>query len=197
MKIYWSPRTRAFSTIWAMEETGMPYERVELDTANNAHKTPEFLAINPMGKVPAMSDGDAAMSEGAAIIAYIAERYPDAKLAPEVGDHKRARYLQWLFFGPTCIEPAIMQVYLKFEVPSSTAAWGSTQQVFDVLEAAVEKGPYLLGDDFSAADIVIGSGINFAVRLFKLIPTRPAFDRYVDTLAARPAFQRAEKIAAG
>lgn len=197
MKIYWSPRTRAFSTIWAMEETGMPYERVELDTANNAHKTPEFLAINPMGKVPAMSDGDAAMSEGAAIIAYIAERYPDAKLAPEVGDHKRARYLQWLFFGPTCIEPAIMQAYLKFEVPSSTAAWGSTQQVFDVLEAAVEKGPYLLGDDFSAADIVIGSGINFAVRLFKLIPTRPAFDRYVDTLAARPAFQRAEKIAAG
>ncbi len=197
MKIYWSPRTRSFASLWALEETGMPYESVQLDTANDAHKTPDYLAVNPMGKVPALSDGDAAMGEGAAIIAYIAEKYPDAKLAPPIGDPKRARYLQWLFFGPSCIEPAIMQAFLKFDVPTATASWGSTGQTFDVLDKAVETGPYLLGEDFSAADIVIGSGINFAVRIFKMIPTRPSFERYLDAISARPAFKAAEKMSAG
>ena len=197
MKIYWAPRTRSFSAIWAMEETGMPYERVLIDTAANAQKSPDFLAVNPMGKVPALKDGDAAMSEGAAICTYIADRYPEAKLAPPPGDVRRTRYLQWLFFGPTCIEPALMQAFLKFEVSPTMAAWGSTTQVFDVLDNAVENGPWLLGDMFSAADIVIGSGLNFAIRSFKMIPTRPSFDRYLDRCVARPAFQRAEKIAAG
>ena len=93
--------------------------------------------------------------------------------------------------------PALIQIFTKLEVPQSTAAWGSATQVFDVLEQALDKGPWILGDDFSAADIVIGSGLNFAIRLFKMVPTRPAFDRYLDACAARPAFQRAEKIAAG
>lgn len=197
MQIYWSPRTRSFAALWAMEETGMPYERVLTDVQAGAHKSPEFLAINPMGKVPALKDGDAVMGEGAAICAYIAEKYPDAKLAPPVGDVRRARYLQWLFFAPSCIEPAIMQAHLKFEVATSTASWGDTQQTFDVLDEAVAKGPWLLGDDFSAADIQIASGINFAVRIFKIVPSRPSFERYIDRCAARPAFRAAERIAAG
>ena len=197
MKLYWSPRSRSFSGLWLMEETGQPYERVLTDISTGAQKTPEFLAVNPMGKVPALKDGDVSIAEASAICAYVAERYPDAKLAPPVGDPRRAKYLQWLFFSPGCIEPAIIQIFTKIDVPTSTAAWGSATQVFDVLDAALEKGPYLLGDTFSAADIMIGSGLNFAVRMFKMVPTRPSFDRYIDACSARPAFQHAEVIAAG
>lgn len=197
MQVYWSPRSRSFSALWLMEETGQPYERVLTDISTGAQKTPEFLAINPMGKVPALKDGDVTIAEAAAICAYVAERYPDAKLAPPPGDPRRAKYLQWLFFAPSCIEPALIQIFTKLEIPTSTAAWGEATQVFDVLDKALEKGPWLLGDMFSAADIIVGSGLNFAVRLFKMVPTRPSFDRYIDACAARPAFQRATVIAAG
>lgn len=197
MKLYWSPRSRSFSGLWLMEETGQPYERVLTDISTGAQKTPEFLAVNPMGKVPALKDGDVSIAEASAICAYVADCYPEAKLAPPIGDPRRGKYLQWLFFSPGCIEPAIIQIFTKIDVPTSTAAWGSATQVFDVLDAALEKGPYLLGETFSAADIMSGSGLNFAVRLFKMVPPRPSFDRYIDACAARPAFQRAEKIAAG
>ena len=197
MKLYWSPRTRSFSTLWLMEETGQPYERVLIDLAKGAQKTPEYLAINPMGKVPALKDGDATLAEAAAICAYVAERYPDANLAPPLGDPLRAKYLYWLFFAPSCVEPAMVQVATKIEMSSVSAGWGDAQRVFDVLDAALTKGPWLLGETFSAADIAIGSGLNFAVRLFKMVPSRPSFERYIDACAARPAFQRASVLAAG
>src|SRR3954465_14135868 len=101
MKRYWSPRSRSFSALWLMEETGQPYERVLTDITTGAQKTPEFLAINPMGKVPALKDGDAVRGEAAAVCAYVAERCPEAKLAPPLGDPRRAKYLQWLFFSPS------------------------------------------------------------------------------------------------
>jgi glutathione S-transferase len=197
MQLYWSPRSRSFSAVWLMEETGLPYERVLTDITTGAQKAPEFLAINPMGKVPALKDGDAALGEAAAICVYVADRYPETKLAPGPADPKRARYLQWLFFSPSCIEPAMIQIFTKIEVPVTTAAWGSATQVFDVLDAALKKGPWILGEHFSAADIMIGSGLNYVVRLFKMVPSRPSFDAYIARCAARPAFQRAEKIAAG
>ena len=193
------------------------------DISTGAQKAPEYLAINPMGKVPGLKDGDSALGEAAAICAYIADRYPETKLAPAatdplrnaaictyladafpkaglnvpIGDPRRGVYLKWLFFGPSCIEPALIQLFTKLEVPASTAAWGSAAQTFDVLDAALQKGPWILGEKFSAADITIGSGLNFAVRLFKMLPSRPSFDAYIDRCVARPAFQRAEKIAAG
>ncbi len=197
MKLYWAPRSRSFTALWLMEETGQPYERVLTDITTGAQKTPEYLSINPMGKVPALGDGDATLAEAAAICAYVAERYPDAKLAPPLGDVRRAKYLYWLFFSPGCIEPAIVQLATKIEMNPVAAGWGEAQRVFDVLDAAVSKGPWILGDTFSAADIVIGSGLNFAVRQFKMVPTRPSFDAYLDRCAARPAFQRAAKLAAG
>jgi glutathione S-transferase len=197
MKLYWSPRTRSFTTLWLMEETGQPYERVLTDISTGAQRTPDYLAINPMGKVPALQDGDATLAEASAICAYVAERYPEAKLAPAVGDPRRARYLYWLFFAPSCIEPAIVQLATKIEMNPVAAGWGDAQRVVDVLDAALQKGPWLLGENFSAADIVIGSGLNFGVRLFKMIPSRPSFEAYVARCMARPAFQRAEKIAAG
>ncbi len=197
MKLYWAPRSRSFTALWLMEETGQPYERVLTDITTGAQKTPEYLSINPMGKVPALRDGDATLAEAAAICAYVAERYPDAKLAPPLGDVRRAKYLYWLFFSPGCIEPAIVQLATKIEMNPVAAGWGEAQRVFDVLDAAVNKGPWILGDTFSAADIAIGSGLNFAVRQFKMVPSRPSFERYIDRCAARPAFQRASEIAAG
>jgi glutathione S-transferase len=197
MKLYWSPQSRSATALWLMEETGKPYERVLIDINTGAQKTPEYLAINPMGKVPALKDGDVTLAEQAAICAYVAERYPDANLAPPVGDPRRAKYLYWLFFGPGCIEPAIVQIFTKIQIPSRTAGWGDATQVFDVLDKALEKGPWLLGDTFSAADIMIGSGLNFAIRAFTMVPSRPSFDRYLNACAQRPAFQRAAKMSAG
>jgi glutathione S-transferase len=197
MKLYWSPRSRSFSALWLMEETGQPYERVLTDISKGAQKTAEYLAINPMGKVPALRDGEATLAEAAAICAYVAERYPQANLAPPLGDPLRAKYLYWLFFAPSCIEPAMVQLATKIEMNPVAAGWGDAQRVFDVLDAALEKGPWILGETFSAADIAIGAGLNFAVRLFKMVPSRPSFDRYIDRCAARPAFQRASTLAAG
>ena len=197
MKLYWSPRSRSFTALWLMEETGQPYERVLTDITTGAQRSPEYLAINPMGKVPALQDGTATLAESAAICAYVAERYPDAKLAPPLGDPARAKYLYWLFLGPSCIEPAIVQLATKIEMNPVAAGWGDAQRVVDVLDNALQKGPWLLGENFSAADIVIGSGLNFGVRLFKMIPARPSFEAYIARCMARPAFQRAEKIAAG
>jgi len=197
MKLYWSPRSRSFTTLWLMEEVGQPYERVLTDISTGAQRKAEYLAVNPMGKVPALQDGDATMAEAAAICAYGAERYPEAKLAPPVGDPLRAKYLYWLFFSPGCIEPTIVQLATKIEMNPVAAGWGDAQRVIDVLDAALQNGPWLLSENFSAADIVIGSVLNFGVRLFKMIPARPSFDAYIARCMARPAFQRAEKIAAG
>lgn len=197
MQLYWSPRSRSFSSLWLMEETGQPYERVLTDISTGAQKRVEYLAINPMGKVPALRDGDVTLAEAAAIAAYVAERYPEAKLAPPLGDPLRARYLYWLFFGPGCIEPAMVQIATKIEMNPVAAGWGDAQRVIDVLDNALQKGPWILGDSFSAADIVIGSGLNFAVRLFKMMPSTTAFDAYIARCMERPAFQSAEKIAAG
>src|SRR6201995_656051 len=197
MQLYWSPRSRSFSALWLMEETGPPYERVLTDITAGAQKTPEYLAINPMGKVPALRDGDATLAEAAAICAYVAERCPEAGLAPPIGDPLRAKYLYWLFFAPGCVEPAMVQVATKIEMNTVAAGWGDAQRVFDVLDGALAKGPWILGENFSAADIAIGAGLNFAVRLFKMVPSRPSFDAYITRCAARPAVQRARPFASG
>ena len=194
MKLYWAPRTRSSTALWLLEEVGQPYERVMVDFAA---KTPEFLAVNPMGKVPALRDGDATMGESSAICAYVADKFPQAKLAPLPNDPLRGKYLQWLFFMPGCIEPAIVQIATKLEMPPVAAGWGSATMVFDVLDTALEKGPWLLGDTFTAADIAIGNSLNYAIRIFKMVQTRPSFERYLERCTSRPAFKRAQEIAAG
>ena len=197
MQLYWSPRSRSLTALWLMEETGQPYERVLVDISTGAQKKLEYLAVNPMGKVPALKDGEATLAETAAICAYVAERYPEAGLAPPIGDPLRARYLYWLFFGPGCVEPAMVQIATKLELNPVAAGWGDAQRVFDVLDVALEKGPWILGENFSAADIVIGAALNFSVRRFKMVPSRPSFDDYIARCIARPAFQVAEKLVSG
>src|SRR3981081_3598695 len=127
MKLSWSPRSRSFSALWLMEETGQPYERVLSDISTGAQKTPEYLAINPMAKVPALRDGDATLAEAAAICAYVAERYPEGNLAPPLAAPVRQQYLCWVFFSPGCIEPAMVQGATKIEMNPVAAGWGEAQ----------------------------------------------------------------------
>src|SRR5437660_6688194 len=132
INLYWSPRSRSFTALWLMEETGQPYERVLTDISTGAQKRIEYLAINPMGKVPALKDGDATLAESAAICAYVAERYPEAKLAPPLGDPLRAKFLYWLFFTPGCVEPAMVEISPKITMNPVAGEWGDAHRVFDV-----------------------------------------------------------------
>jgi glutathione S-transferase len=196
MKLYWAPRTRSLRALWVLEEAGAPYERVRLDLMAGEQKTPDFRAINPMAKVPALTDGPVAVAESGAICAYVAEVHPNAGLAPPLGDPARGRYLQWLFFSPGCVEPAFLTKSANIEVQPQMASFGDFDRVFDVLEAAVAKGPWLLGERFSAADVMIGLDFHFGIDIFKLVPTRPVLRAYVDRCLARPALQRAKAIEA-
>jgi glutathione S-transferase len=196
MKLYWAPRTRSLRALWMLEEAGAPYERVRIDLSADEQKTPDFRAINPMAKVPALTDGLVAVAESGAICAYVAEAHPKAGLAPPLGDPARGRYLQWLFFSPGCIEPALLTKTANIPVDSRMASFGDFDRVFDVLEAAVAKGPWLLGERFSAADVMIGLDLHFGIDIFKLVPTRPVLRSYVDRCLARPALQRAKAIEA-
>ena len=193
IKLYWSPRSRSISALWLLEETGLPYERVLTDISTGAQKAPEYLAVNPMGKVPALKHGDVVITEAAAICAYLADEFPRAKLNVPVGDPRRGVYLKWLFFGPSCIEPAMIDrsAPRKEEPRRAMLGYGDFDTVMDVVAKAVSKGPYLLGDQFTAADVVIGSGLRWGM-LFKLMPERPEFLAYVGRLASRPALQRSE-----
>jgi glutathione S-transferase len=194
MKLYWAPHTRSLRALWVLEESGAPYERVRLDLSAGAQKSAEYRAINPMAKVPALTDGPVSVAESGAICAYVAEACPDAGLAPPLGDPARGRYLQWLFFSPGCIEPAYLTKYANVTVRPETAGFGEFDRVFDVLEAAVQPGPWLLGDRFSSADVLIGADLHFGMDIFKIVPERPVLRAYVDRCLARPALQRAKAI---
>ncbi|MEJ1158810.1 glutathione S-transferase family protein [Prosthecomicrobium sp. N25] len=195
MKLYWAPQSRSLRALWLLEEAGVPYERVLVDIRNGEQATQEFRAINPMMKVPALVDGDVKVAESGAIYAYVAERCPEARLAPPVGDPRRGDYLRWLFFAAGCIEAAITEKFTGIQMPASTAGWGSFDRVVDVLEQATSQArPWLLGADFSAADVAIGSDLNFGMAQFKILPERPAMVAYLERCRARPAFQRAQAI---
>ncbi len=173
-----------------LEETGEPYEIELLDLKRGDQTRPSFLAINPMGKVPALVDGEAVITEVAAICCYLADAYPAAKLAPAIGDARRGAYLKWLFFGPSCVEPAMIDKTLQREpAPRTTAGWADYETVVSVLRDAVAKGAFLLGEQFTAADVVIGSAIRWGM-MFNMLPELPEFAAYRDRLGARPALQR-------
>jgi glutathione S-transferase len=194
MKLYWAPRTRSLRALWILEEAGAPYERARLDLSAGEQKSAEFRAVNPMAKVPALTDGPLKVAESGALCAYVAEANPNAGLAPPLGDPARGRYLQWLFFSPGCIEPALMVKAANVTIRPESASFGEFDRVFDVVEAAVQPGPWLLGEKFSAADVMIGLDLHFGIDIFKLVPTRPALRAYVDRCLARPALQRAKAI---
>jgi glutathione S-transferase len=178
-----------------LEELGEPYDIHLLSLTKGDQLKPDYLAINPMGKVPALRHGDTIVTEAAAICTYLADEFPHARLNIPVGDRRRGPYLKWLFFAPGCIEPAIIDrvVPRKEEARRAMLGYGDFDTVMNVAAKAVEKGPYLMGEQFTAADVVMGSTIRWGT-MFNLIPKRPEFEAYVARLEQRPAVQRATAL---
>ena len=192
---YTNPQSRGRIARWMLEEVGEPYNTEVLDYASSM-KAPSFLAVNPMGKVPAVTHGDTVVTECAAICAYLADAFPQAKLAPPPGDRQRAPYYRWMFFTSGPIEFAVSNNALGFAVPPERErmmGYGNVERALKTLETAVSEADYLAGDDFTAVDLYVGSHLNFGM-MFGTIDKRPAFERYVGRLTARPAFARAREL---
>ena len=193
--LYTNPMSRGRIARWMLEEIGQPYETVLLDYATTL-KAPAYLAVNPMGKIPALTHGDAVVTECAAICAYLADAFPDAGLAPPIGSKARAPYFRWLFFAAGPVEAAITNKQMGFELAPGkerSAGYGSLAAVLNALEMAVTASPYLAGDQFTAADVYAGSQIGFGLR-FGTIEKRPAFITYWDRISARLAYLRAAEL---
>ena len=193
LTLYHAAPSRSSVTRWMLEEIGEPYDVQLLSLSKGENRTPDYLAINPMGKVPTLKHGDTVITEAAAICAYLADEFPRAKLNVPIGTPRRGVYLKWLFFGPSCIEAAIMDRTFprKEEARRAALGYGDFDTAMDVTAKAVAKGPYLMGDQFTAADVIIGSTLRWGM-MFKMVPERPEFTAYTNRLATRPALQRAE-----
>lgn len=186
---YTNPRSRGAIVHWMLEEVGAAYETVSLEYGP-AMKGPEYRAINPMGKVPAIRHGAVVVTEAAAICAYLADAFPEAGLAPAVGE--RGAYYRWLFFAAGPLDAATTNLALEVVVPDERrglVGYGSMEDVLETLERAVEGRAYVAGDAFSAADVMLGSSLGWGM-MFGTVPRRGAFEAYVEGLKARPAWQR-------
>ncbi|HYD88077.1 MAG TPA: glutathione S-transferase family protein [Vitreimonas sp.] len=195
LTFYTNPMSRGRIVRWMLEEVGQPYETVVLDYATTM-KGADYLAINPMGKVPAIRHGDVVVTEAAAICAYLADAFPAAKLAPPSGDKLRGPYYRWLFYGAGPVEAMASNQGLGVVVPEDKrpmVGYGSREQVMDTLEYAVSRGDYLVGDSFTAADLYLGAQIGWGLQ-FGTIEKRPAFETYTARILGRPAAARARQI---
>jgi glutathione S-transferase len=191
---YHNPRSRATMVRWMLEEVGADYETRLLSFEKGEHKSPEFLSINPMGKLPTIVVDGTAVTETPAIIAWLADAYPDAGLAPPPGSVERATWYRWLFFGGSCIEPAMIDQMLQRPAPAQKGAigWGSYDDVVDTLEAALQSRPYLSGATFSAADLYVGSELNWGGMFgAPRIKDSEILQAYVQRVTGRPAYKRA------
>lgn len=185
------PFSRAANVVWMLEEVAVPYELRYVDILKGEQKSKELLALNPMGKLPTLTDGDTVVTESAAIALYLADRYAYGRLAPRVDDPARAAYLRWSFFAPSVIEPGTMAKMASWPFKESQAGWGAYDAMLAACESAVASRDFVLGADFSMADVVFGGTLDYMLRV-KLIEPRPTLAAYVARLAARPAYQRSE-----
>jgi glutathione S-transferase len=198
MKLYYAPQTRAGRPRWLLEEIGVPYELARLDLSKGEHKSPEYLKIHPHGAVPALVDGDLAMFESAAICAYLADKFPDRRLAPPVGTPARGLYYQWMHYSMATLEPPVLQVFLHTimlpEDKRSAAAVDEAKTKFAevgrVLNQALTGKSFILGEQFTAADVMLGSSLIWA-KFMGLAGGFPELEAYTTRLSERPAFQRA------
>jgi glutathione S-transferase len=192
---YTNPMSRGRIVRWMLEEVGAPY-RTEILDYDTTMKAPAYLAINPMGKVPAIRHGETVVTECAAICAYLADAFPEAGLAPPPGDKARGPYYRWLFYAAGPVESAVTNKSLGFQVPEGRekmAGYGSFSDVMNTMEAAVSGGGYLAGDSFTAADVYFGAQVGWGLQ-FNSIEKRPAFEAYWARLGSRPAWLRAGEI---
>jgi glutathione S-transferase len=198
LKLYHSAQSRSVRPRWLLEEIGAPYELVRVDLAKQENKTPQYKQIHPHGVVPALVDGDLTLIESGAICAYLADKFPAARLAPAVGTPERARYYQWMFYTIGTLEPPLIQVFMHTvnlpEAQRSAAAVAEGRSKFaeiaEVIASNLGDKPFLLGDHLSAADIMVGSTVIWA-QLLGLLNDWPVLTDYANRLSSRPAFQRA------
>jgi glutathione S-transferase len=191
--LFYNPLSRARIAHWMLEEVGVPYTIKLIRFDAGEHKRPEFLAVNPMGKLPAIKHGSTVVTEAAAICAYLADAFPAANLAPPPDSPERGTYYRWLFFGAGCVEPAAVDRLFKrpqVERPGALG-YGSYEDTMNVLEKALTPGPFILGERFSAADVYIGSQIGWGM-ISKAIEPRDTFQKYLAAFAERPAFKRSQ-----
>lgn len=190
---YSNPMSRGQMVRWMLEETGTDYQTHLLDYGTTM-KAPAYLTINPMGKVPAIKHGDTVVTEVAAILAYLADAFPEKKLAPEIG--ARGAYYRWLFFGAGPVESAITARALGFEPKPEQmgmAGFGNMEAVLGTLEQLLTEREYIAADHFTAADLYIGAELDFGMT-FKTIEPRPAFVDYRDRMTDREAYRKAKAI---
>ena len=201
MVLYYNPMSRARIVHWMLEEVGAPYRLELLSLEKGEHKKPAYLAVNPMGKIPAIVHRNTVITECAAICTYLADAFPASRLAPANEEPARGTYLRWIFFGVGCVEPATTDRMLGRSAPERTSlvGYGTYSDTLSGLEKALTPGPYILGDRFSAADILIGSQIGYGM-MTKALEPRLIFQTYHARLTERPAYKRfseqADKVAA-
>ena len=185
-----APMSRSNIVHWMLEELGVPYRIEAISLERGDHKKPGYLKINPMGKVPAIEHKGIVITEAAAICAYLADEFPAAKLSVPVGDARRGLYFKWLFFSPSCLEQAMLDKgNNRPPVPARASSYGDYDTVMDTVAQAVADGPYLVGDQFTAADVVVGSCLQYGI-MIKALPERAEFNAYLGRMRSRPALQR-------
>ena len=194
MRLYWAPQTRSTRAIWMLEEAGLDYDmEVVAIRDENRKDTDDFRKASPMGKVPALVDGDCAMSESAAICLYLADRYAPGKLAPALDAPTRGEFLYWLMYTPAVVEPAMSEKFNGVTPNRGRSGWGDFDAMIETWEAALQGRDWIVGDRFTAADVMLGSSAVF-MRMFDMLPESPALGAYADRCLARPAYARAMEL---
>jgi len=197
IKLYFAPRTRAIRPRWLLEELGVPYELVRLDLSLHENRTPAFLAVHPLGEVPALVDGDVTLFESSAICLYLADRFPEKHLAPPLGSTDRGLYLQWLLFAEVTLEPVLLELYRHAQLADEkkagvdlAAARARLKELLDIVDRWLDGREFVAGGSFTAADLVLASLLHLGHTL-KLLEDRPKLVEYVLRHARRAAVRRA------
>lgn len=189
--LYHHPFSRAASVIWMLEEVGVPYRLEYVDLAKGEQKSEAILALNPMGKIPILVDGDTIVTEGAAIGIYLADRYALGRLAPALDARERGTYLRACLVPSAVIEPSALARVKGWEVPAANAGYGDYESMLATTDTLVGDGPWVLGESFSMADVILGGTVRYLMR-FNMIPATPRLSAYVERLNGRSAGQRAD-----
>jgi glutathione S-transferase len=191
LTLYHCPKTRSVRALWMLEEVGSPYALSIVDVRAGENRRPEYRQLNPHGKVPTLVHDGAVIPDSTAILLYLADAFPEARLAPALSDPRRGPYLAWMTYTTGVIEPALTAKRNGWSYDPFAASWGAFEDVVQhLLEGAGKASPYLLGEEFTAADILIGGAIDFGTRIGPL-PKDPVFERYVALITSRPAYRQA------
>ncbi len=192
MKLFWAPQTRSSRAVWMLEEAGVEYELEHIDIRDDGRQgNVDFRAASPMRKVPALKDHNVQMAESAAICLYIADRYCSGTLAPKLDDPDRGRFLYWLMYTPAVIEPTMSEKLNKIQPNRGRNGWGDFKSMINTLSDGLGGNPWILGDHFTAADVMLGSSVHF-LQLFDLLGDAPVLTEYVNRCRQRPAFKTAQ-----